>query len=72
MIVLSLVRSNDRGDVGFLAERRRMNVAVTRARRQVALIGDTATLACDPFLAGLIEHAQRSGAYRSAFEYGDL
>ncbi|MDA0374911.1 MAG: IGHMBP2 family helicase [Planctomycetota bacterium] len=71
-IVLSLVRSNDRGDVGFLAERRRMNVAVTRARRQVALIGDTATLACDPFLAGLIEHAQRSGAYRSAFEYGDL
>ena len=49
-----------------------MNVAVTRARRQVALIGDTATLACDPLLAGLIEHAQRSGAYRSAFEYGDL
>jgi ATP-dependent RNA/DNA helicase IGHMBP2 len=71
-IVLSLVRSNERGEVGFLAERRRMNVAVTRARRHVALIGDTATLACDPFLAGLIAHAQEHGTYRSAFEYGDL
>lgn len=71
-IVLSLVRSNDRGEVGFLAEKRRLNVAVTRARRHVALIGDTATLACDPFLAGLIEHAQVNGVYRSAFEYGEL
>jgi len=71
-IVLSLVRSNDRGEVGFLTERRRMNVAVTRARRHVALVGDTATLACDPFLADLIGHAQREGVYRSAFEYGEI
>ena len=67
-IVLSLVRSNDDGNVGFLAESRRLNVAVTRARRHVAIVGDSATLANDPFLAGLIEYAQAVGEYRSAWE----
>jgi superfamily I DNA and/or RNA helicase len=69
-IVISLVRSNEDGEVGFLADARRLNVAVTRARRHVALVGDSATLANDAFLAVLVEYAQQQGEYRSAFEYG--
>ncbi|MFO1054453.1 MAG: IGHMBP2 family helicase [Planctomycetota bacterium] len=68
-IVLGLVRSNERGEIGFLADRRRLNVAVTRARRHVALIGDSATLANDAFLAGLLEYAAAHGEHRSAWEY---
>lgn len=70
-IVLSLVRSNSDGQVGFLADARRLNVAVTRARRHVCVVGDSATLANDPVLANLIEHCQASGEYRSAWEYRD-
>jgi ATP-dependent RNA/DNA helicase IGHMBP2 len=68
-VVLSLVRSNPEGEVGFLADRRRLNVAVTRARRHVALVGDSATLAHDAFLAGVLEHAARAGEHRSAWGY---
>lgn len=67
-VVLSLVRSNERGEVGFLADARRLNVAVTRARRHVAVIGDSATLANDAFLAGLVDYAQARGDYRTAWE----
>lgn len=44
VIVMSLVRSNDNHEVGFLAEDRRINVAITRPRRQLCVIGDTETL----------------------------
>ncbi|MEW6745729.1 MAG: IGHMBP2 family helicase [Planctomycetota bacterium] len=67
-VVISLVRSNPRGEVGFLADHRRLNVAVTRARRHVTLIGDSATIACDPFLARLVDYCQQNGEYRSAWE----
>ncbi len=68
-VIISTVRSNPRGQVGFLADERRMNVAVTRARRHVAIIGDSATIASDPFLAALVEYCEREGEYRSAWEY---
>ncbi len=68
-IVLSLVRSNRTGDVGFLSDERRMNVAVTRARRHVAIIGDSATVSSHPFLCRLVEYCQAHGEYRSAWEY---
>lgn len=68
-VVISMVRSNDRGDVGFLADRRRMNVAVTRARRHVAIIGDSATVGRDGFLRRLIEYGEANGEYRSAWEF---
>ncbi|KAJ1910320.1 hypothetical protein H4219_006238, partial [Mycoemilia scoparia] len=54
-IILTLVRSNDSGEVGFLADYRRLNVAVTRARRQLCVIGDSSTLVREPvFLKGFI------------------
>jgi ATP-dependent RNA/DNA helicase IGHMBP2 len=49
-IVLSLVRSNPNGEIGFLADDRRINVAVTRARRCVFVIGDTSTVCAHAFL----------------------
>ncbi len=67
-IVLSLVRSNDRGEVGFLAEERRLNVAITRARRHVAVIGDSATISSNAFLASLVEYLQTHGVHKSAWE----
>ena len=67
-LVISLVRSNDRGEVGFLADVRRMNVAITRARRHLTVIGDSATVAREPFIAGFIAHCESQGAYRSAWE----
>lgn len=67
-IVVSLVRSNSEGDIGFLGDVRRTNVALTRARRKLLLIGDSATLACHPFYQRLVEHLERTGAYRTVWE----
>ena len=49
MIVISLVRSNDTGDIGFLRDLRRMNVAMTRARMKLIILGDSTTLSRNPF-----------------------
>lgn len=68
-VILSLVRSNEAGDVGFLAEMRRLNVALTRARRHLTVVADSATLAHDPDLMGLVEHLQAHAVYRSGFEF---
>ncbi|NXP54568.1 SMBP2 protein, partial [Heliornis fulica] len=70
-VILSFVRSNRRGEVGFLAEDRRINVAVTRARRHVALICDTRTVSNQAFLKRLVEYFSQHGEVRSAFEYLD-
>lgn len=63
-----LHRSNDSGQVGFLADMRRMNVAVTRARRHVALICDSETVDKDAFLHRLVGYVEARGAYESAAE----
>jgi len=67
-IVISMVRSNDNKQVGFLADRRRMNVAVTRARRHCAIICDSETVSADPFLKGLVSYFEANGEYLSAEE----
>uniref|UniRef100_A0A671W8K9 DNA-binding protein SMUBP-2 n=1 Tax=Sparus aurata TaxID=8175 RepID=A0A671W8K9_SPAAU len=68
-VVLSLVRSNRKGEVGFLAEDRRINVAVTRARRHIAVVCDTQTVQNHAFLKSLISHMTEFGEVRTAFEY---
>jgi len=67
-VVVSLVRGNDSGDVGFLSDVRRMNVALTRAKRKLVVVGDGSTVARHPFYAGFFEHAQATGAWRSGWE----
>ncbi|XP_034443511.1 DNA-binding protein SMUBP-2 [Hippoglossus hippoglossus] len=68
-VVLSLVRSNRKGEVGFLAEDRRINVAVTRARRHITVVCDTQTVKNHAFLKSLIDHMTEFGEVRTAFEY---
>jgi len=68
-IIISLVRSNDDQDIGFLKDYRRMNVAMTRAKDQLFIIGDSATLGADPFYNGLLKYLEEHGAYRSVYEF---
>jgi len=67
-VVISLVRSNSQGEIGFLADARRMNGALPRARRKLLIIGDTATLAGHPFYARLIEYVEAAHGYRTVWE----
>lgn len=57
------------GEVGFLAEDRRINVAVTRARRHITVVCDTQTVQSHAFLKSLIDHMTECGEVRTAFEY---
>lgn len=68
-IILSLVRSNEEGDIGFLKDYRRMNVAITRAKEELIIIGNSATLANDAFYLALLQYVEKHGAYRSAWEF---
>jgi hypothetical protein len=70
-VVVSLVRANDAGEVGFLADVRRMNVALTRARVKLVVVGDGATISRHPFYADFLAHAERCGAWRSAWDRGE-
>jgi ATP-dependent RNA/DNA helicase IGHMBP2 len=71
-VVISLVRSSARGGmngIGFLRDERRLNVAVTRAKRQFAVICDSETVTQDRFLKGLLNWMEKKGDYRSGAEY---
>ncbi|HEY9487536.1 MAG TPA: AAA domain-containing protein, partial [Chryseosolibacter sp.] len=68
VIIISFVRSNDKGEVGFLSDIRRTNVAMTRARKKLIMIGDSATLSSHPFYLEVLNYVQREGFYKSAFE----
>ncbi|MBO4800585.1 MAG: AAA family ATPase [Bacteroidaceae bacterium] len=56
VIVISLVRSNDQGDIGFLRDLRRMNVAITRARMKLIILGDRSTICRMPFYRRLADY----------------
>lgn len=69
IIYISLVRSNAEGEIGFLKDTRRMNVAMTRARKKLVVIGDSATLASFSFYADFMNYVERENAYFSAWEW---
>lgn len=68
-IILSLVRSNEDGDIGFLKDYRRMNVAITRAREQLIVIGDSATIGADAFYNAFLVYVEQHGNYRTVWEF---
>jgi superfamily I DNA and/or RNA helicase len=69
IIILSLVRSNDEGEIGFLKDYRRMNVAITRAKEQLFVIGDSATIGGDAFYNSFLTYIEKSGDYRTVWEF---
>ena len=67
-VVVSLVRSNEQGELGFVADIRRINVALTRARKKLIVVADSATIARHPFHEGFVRYAEGIGAWRSAWD----
>jgi predicted DNA helicase len=68
IVYISMTRSNSNAEIGFLADIRRMNVAMTRARKKLVVIGDSATLAHHPFYGNFITYAEKIAGYTSAWE----
>ena len=68
IVYISMTRSNTDGIIGFLSDTRRMNVAMTRARKKLVVIGESATLSRFPFYANFIAYAEEHNAYKSAWE----
>ncbi len=69
IIYIVLVRSNVKGEIGFLSDYRRMNVAMTRARKKLIVIGDSATIGNDKFYQSFLDYVDKIGGYRTAWEY---
>jgi superfamily I DNA and/or RNA helicase len=69
IVYISMTRSNPDSRIGFLSDIRRMNVAMTRARKKLVVIGDSATLSQFPFYSNFISWAQDRNAYQSAWEF---
>lgn len=69
VIYISLVRSNEKAEIGFLKDYRRMNVAMTRAKLQLVIVGDSATIGDDPFYQELLDFVEQEGQYQTAWEY---
>ena len=70
VIYISLVRSNENGEIGFLSDTRRMNVAMTRAKKKLVVIGDSGTIGQHPFYENFLDYINEIDAYHSAFEFG--
>ena len=68
-VIVSLVRSNDDGDIGFLKDYRRMNVAMTRAKEQLFVIGDSATIGADAFYGAFLSYVEEHATYRTVWEF---
>lgn len=69
IVYISLVRSNRKAEIGFLKDYRRMNVAMTRARKKLIVFGDSATIGEDSFYKAFLEYCDRIDSYRTAWEF---
>ena len=69
VIYISLVRSNEKNEIGFLNDLRRMNVAITRAKKKLIVIGDSATIGSNKFYKSFLSYCEKNGLYRSAWEW---
>jgi len=69
IVYISLVRSNDKTEIGFLKDYRRMNVAMTRARKLLVIVGDSATIGNDSFYGAFLDYVDKVGGYQTAWEY---
>jgi ATP-dependent RNA/DNA helicase IGHMBP2 len=69
IVYISLTRSNTDSMIGFLSEVRRMNVAMTRAKKKLVMIGDSGTLSQHKFYDDLVQYAQSIDGYKSAWEF---
>ncbi len=69
IIYISLVRSNDGNNIGFLEDFRRLNVALTRARKKLVIVGDSSTLVSSKMYNELVSHVETVGEFKSAWEY---
>lgn len=67
VVFISLVRSNDDGKIGFLSDLRRMNVAMTRARMKLVIIGSAATLTRHPFYEKLFLSQKKENGMKKSF-----
>ncbi len=71
VIYISLVRSNSEQIIGFLNDIRRMNVAITRAKKKLVVVGDSATLSVNKFYESFINYCDENKFYKSAWEFLD-
>ncbi len=69
VVLISLVRSNPKNEIGFLSDYRRMNVAMTRARMLLIVTGDSSTIGKDRFYKQFLDYCERIGKYQTGWEY---
>ncbi len=69
VIYISLVRSNTKHEIGFLQDYRRMNVAMTRARKMLVVIGDSATIGSNKFYQAFLDYCAERGEYKTGWEF---
>jgi len=69
LIYISLVRSNNKSEIGFLRDYRRMNVAMTRAKMKLVVVGDSATFGSDKFYGAFLNYCESVGANSTAWEW---
>ena len=69
VVYISLVRSNSKSEIGFLKDYRRMNVAMTRAKKLLVIVGDSGTIGSHEFYQNFLNYVEKIGGYQSAWEY---